>query len=59
MQGFHPVDRQDDICLTSGKPFSKGSLRSVFVARRCLLRAVGAFALDVHLGRVRVIVYLV
>lgn len=46
------------LALPPGKPFSKGSLRSVLVARRCLLRAVGALMLDLYVRSVRIIAFL-
>jgi hypothetical protein len=46
------------LALPPGKPFGKGSLRSVLVARRCLLRAVGALMLDLYLRSVRIIAFL-
>ena len=42
------------LALPPGKRFGKGSLRSKHVARRCPLRAVGAFGLDVSVRSVRV-----
>lgn len=46
------VDFLYDI-LPPGKQFGKGSLRSKLVARRCLLRAVGASGFDVYLRSMR------
>lgn len=41
------------LALPPGKQFGKGSLRSKLVARRCLLRAVGAFSAYVYLRSMR------
>ena len=58
MVPFEHFEHSLYLALPPGKPFGKGLLRSVLVARRCLLRAVGALMLDLYLRSGRIIAFL-